>query len=98
MEKYDPLTQEIETLDFWKKNNTYQKIKEKNKKGKKGKKGKNKKSSGKKNEKVAEISEAVADDAVVVDAHDDVLTYIVDYQYDLAMEGNEPDDRSRTQV
>ena len=24
-------------------------------------------------------------DALVVDAHDDVLTYIVDYQYDLAM-------------
>lgn len=33
-------------------------------------------------------------DALVVDAHDDVLTYIVDYQYDLAMNGNEPDDRS----
>ena len=33
-------------------------------------------------------------DALVVDAHDDVLTYIVDYEYDLAMDGNEPDDRS----
>ena len=33
-------------------------------------------------------------DALVVGAHDDVLTYIVDYQYDLAMDGNEADDRS----
>ncbi len=32
--------------------------------------------------------------ALVIDAHDDVLTYIVDYDYDLAMNGNEPGDRS----
>ncbi len=32
--------------------------------------------------------------ALVVDAHDDVLTAIVDYDYDLGMDGDEPGDRN----
>ncbi len=45
-------------------------------------------------ETLFELALQLHHDALVVDAHDDVLTYIVDYQYDLAMDGNEPDDRS----
>ena len=32
-------------------------------------------------------------DAILVDGHNDVLTWITDYGYDLGMDGDEPDDR-----
>ncbi len=33
-------------------------------------------------------------DAIIVDGHNDVLTWILDYGYDLGMDGDESDDRS----
>ncbi len=37
---------------------------------------------------------ALHHDAIVVDGHNDVLTWVIDYEYDLGMDGDEPKDRS----
>jgi membrane dipeptidase len=48
------------------------------------------------NSDLRERAERVHRDAVVVDGHNDITSLILDYQFDLAMDGSDPDKRDAT--